>query len=68
MAKCKSCGADIVWIETVKGKNMPCNSEKTTIVTEDGKTITGHIPHWATCPNAGTHRKREANNGSNTST
>lgn len=64
MAKCKSCGADIVWIETVNGKKMPCNSEKTTIVTEDGKTIIGHIPHWATCPNAGTHRKREdKNNG-----
>ena len=63
MAKCKSCGADIIWIEMQSGKKMPCNPEKTTIVTVDGKTITGHIPHWATCPTAGTHRKQGASNG-----
>ena len=50
MAKCKGCGAEIVWIKTINGKNMPCNAEKTTIITEKGETITGHIPHWATCP------------------
>ena len=27
MAKCKSCGADIVWIETTNGKAMPCDAE-----------------------------------------
>lgn len=36
--------------KTVNGKNMPCNAEKTTIVTESGETIVGHIPHWSTCP------------------
>ena len=59
MAKCKSCGADIVWLKTVNGKNMPCNTEKTTVVTEDGKTIVGHVPHWATCPQSSTFRKKE---------
>ena len=63
MAKCKSCGADIIWIEMQSGKKMPCNSEKTTIVTEDGKTITGYIPHWATCPNAQNFKKRGKENG-----
>lgn len=64
MAKCKSCGAEIVWITTINGKSMPCNAEKTTIVTEDGKTITGHISHFATCPQAATFRKKEGlNNG-----
>lgn len=33
MAKCKSCGADIVWIETRSGKQMPCDA--------------GLIPFWA---------------------
>ena len=34
MPKCKGCQAEIIWIKTVNGKNMPCNAEKTTIVTE----------------------------------
>ena len=50
MSKCKGCNAEIVWIKTRNGKIMPCNVEKTTIVTEQGETIIGHIPHWATCP------------------
>lgn len=50
MAKCKGCGAEIIWITTIFGKQMPCNAEKTTIITDGGQTITGHIPHWATCP------------------
>ena len=28
MAKCKSCGAEIIWIPTPGGKNMPCNAQK----------------------------------------
>ena len=50
MPKCKGCQAEIIWIKTVNGKNMPCNAEKTTIVTESGETIGGHIPHGSTCP------------------
>ena len=50
MSKCKGCNADIIWVKTENNKIMPCNSEKTTVVTESGKTIIGHIPHWATCP------------------
>lgn len=49
MSKCKGCDTEIVWIQTENGKSMPCNAEKVTIVTADGKTVTGHIPHWATC-------------------
>jgi len=25
MAKCRSCGAEIIWIKTSAGKMMPCN-------------------------------------------
>ena len=48
--KCKGCNTEIIWIETEKGKMMPCNAEKTTIVTKEGKTVIGYVPHWATCP------------------
>lgn len=50
MSKCKGCGEEIVWIKTKNNKIMPCNAEKTTVVTEQGQTIIGHTPHWATCP------------------
>lgn len=28
MARCKSCGAEIIWIETPGGKKMPCDPEQ----------------------------------------
>ena len=40
MPKCKGCQAEIIWIKTVNGKNMPYNAEKTTIVTEGGEINT----------------------------
>ena len=27
MSKCKHCGAEIIWITTLSGKNMPCEAE-----------------------------------------
>lgn len=27
MTKCRSCGADIIWIITKTGRKMPCNAE-----------------------------------------
>ena len=49
MAKCKSCGADIIWIKTTNGKNMPCDLHpvrywqqdkgKGTVVTKNGEVI-----------------------------
>ena len=49
-SKCKGCQADIVWIKTTNGKNMPCDPKKVVIVTENGETVSGYISHWATCP------------------
>ena len=53
IVKCKSCGAPIVWIETVNGKSMPCDAEaveyqenrkgKSQIVTESGNVVRGDI-------------------------
>lgn len=49
MSKCKSCGAEIMWIQTVNGKPMPCDpkpipfvEDKTgslTLVTKDGRVV-----------------------------
>lgn len=27
MSKCKSCGAEIIWIKTAGGKRMPCDAK-----------------------------------------
>jgi len=58
MAECKGCGAEIEWIETTEGKRMPVNPEKVVVVTQDGKVVTGQVPHWATCPRAADFRKK----------
>ena len=60
--KCRSCSAAIRWITMRSGKPMPVNAEKTVIVVADekgehGVTMTGHISHFATCPNAKEHRR-----------
>ena len=59
MSVCKGCGKEIVWITTVNGKSMPCDAEKTTIVTEAGHTVQGYIPHWSTCPKYKEFKKGE---------
>lgn len=51
MAKCKGCGAEIVWVKTHAGKSMPCDPQvfdivedpkcKTIYVTEGGRTVRG---------------------------
>lgn len=54
MSKCKSCGAEIIWIKTASGKMMPCNPQKIsykntfprgnmTLITPEGKIVTGTI-------------------------
>ena len=36
---------------------MPCDTNKVTIVTDDGVTVVGYAPHWATCPAVKTFKK-----------
>ena len=80
MAKCKGCGAEIVWIKTTAGKSMPCDpglvpywakpGAAGKVVTAFGEVIScefkgdqtkvtgiGYVPHWSTCPAAGSFRK-----------
>lgn len=72
---CKSCGADIVWAVTRKGRRIPLDPEpvqggNVRIEARPGRTMalavvvnateTGtHRSHFASCPNAARHRKRE---------
>jgi len=65
MAKCKSCGADITFARTPKGKLMPVDSkpEKRVLLDGDGhdepvaRIVNAYTPHWVTCLNAAQHRK-----------
>lgn len=64
--KCASCDADIIWSITMSGKAVPLDAkpekrlvyqdlERTRVAVEDTYTS-----HFATCPNAGQHRKPKA--------
>lgn len=52
IAHCKSCGAEIIWIETEGGKMMPCDATQETywlgggkdrIVTPNGEVLSGRF-------------------------
>lgn len=65
MSKCRSCGADIVWVEMREtGKKMPIdsNSIKKMVVLNNSRTmgaiLDAGVSHFSTCPNANKHRKR----------
>lgn len=65
MSKCKGCGKEIIWLKTKAGKSMPCELEKTTIITESGDTVIGRIPHWANCPNFKDFKEGKSENKNN---
>lgn len=53
---CTSCGAPIVFFTTATGRLMPVDAE-TVAVDDKHLDVTRHRSHFATCPNAATHRK-----------
>ena len=58
MTKCPACGEMIAFITTTKGAQMPINPDKkVTVITLLGQTVTGFIPHWATCSGSSQFRK-----------
>ena len=59
MPTCKACGAPIIFIVTKGKKWEPCNIERTVIITPVGETVSGHISHFATCPNADDFRREK---------
>ena len=62
-ATCKSCGAPILWGRTAAGKAMPLDAtpQKRAIVGRSGAlhVVDTFMPHWASCPNASEHRRRD---------
>lgn len=69
--KCRSCGADIFWVKTTAGRWIPIDEQQTlegnidldpeTCEAKVGRRGSGrYISHFATCPNAGKHRRRKA--------
>ena len=44
VSKCRSCGAEIIWIRTKAGKNMPCDAMPRYFAEADGGSITFVTP------------------------
>lgn len=74
-AKCKSCGAPIVWARSEKGTPMPIDAQKSLFGNIElswfgrGEPPTAtivapgsgsYVSHFATCPKASAHRRRKA--------
>jgi hypothetical protein len=70
MSVCKSCGAPLLWAKTAAGQRMPLDAvpspdggwvyagpEKIRAAVEDD-TVARYVPHWATCPDAASHRRK----------
>lgn len=62
IAECKSCGAEIVWMKTKKGKNIPVDlpaeedAMRMEVLSADLYDRDLHTTHFDTCPNAEKHR------------
>jgi len=55
LSKCKGCGAEILWVETVKGKKMPVDPKELVFVhiekvSGKAEVLKGYVPRWASCP------------------
>jgi len=70
-SRCKSCGAPIEWVQTIKGHNMPLDPEPVAggnieltvaglayTVPPDPDVIRS-VSHFVTCPEAKSHRRRK---------
>ncbi len=64
MPACRSCGAEIVWALTDKGKRMPLDAlaERRFVLKTVGGQLTClsepvYTSHFVTCPDADQHRK-----------
>ena len=63
-SSCRSCGASIVWVVMrPSGKRMPLDAKPEKRITLDdvdpgvGEMTDTYVSHFATCPQAASHRK-----------
>ncbi len=58
---CSGCKAPIIWMKTIRGKNMPVDAkgEQRIALDDDGRAVMVQtwMPHWATCPKAKDFKK-----------
>lgn len=54
--KCRSCGAEIIWLKTDKGKSMPIDAHSVELGDEQFEHGR-HTSHFSSCPNANQHRR-----------
>lgn len=70
MKTCRSCGAEIIWTETMNGKKMPVDAKPVQgfVLVRDELDPSStpraipekiHLSHFATCPNADQHRRSQ---------
>lgn len=61
MAQCRTCKAEIIWGLTANGKRVPVNPpEKRFVMGAQGLEVQDTwLNHFATCPQADQHRKKE---------
>ena len=67
---CRSCNAEIIWIKTSAGKPMPLDAKPEKLFVylsgeshpsqSDWQMRDCYRSHFATCPNAASHRKPKA--------
>jgi len=64
VSRCRSCHAEIVWLKTVGGKNMPIDADfmaKIGDLDDDAPEFNyaDHADgvHWKSCPHADQHRR-----------
>jgi len=58
VSQCRTCKADIVWLKTEAGKNMPVDAD----TVDEGDTEFDddkHVSHFATCKDADKHRRKK---------
>lgn len=56
ITRCRSCNARIIFLTTAAGKKMPIDAD--TVEPDDEEfDAQRHESHFASCPNAGQHRK-----------
>jgi len=66
IAKCRGCGASIIWVKTEKGKSMPVDAKPVKGYQKAAghfdfnyHLVDVHIPHWGTCPMANQFKKNK---------
>lgn len=65
MAKCKGCGAEIIWTVTIGGKRVPLDAKaekrfvKPLAAFDEVALADTWVSHFVTCPKAGDFRKEQ---------